>query len=359
MTELNRIVSYWYDCIKNEDVLEKNISLNVKTKAVLYPFDQDSFIFDRKDKPLPVSQNEKLVSFSEYISAKGYDAYYGYPILFYFDSPKKALIAPLFIIKVKFIKKEDKLYLEKDEQSPTCGIQAFSKLGFHIEEIAAISQSLEALFLGDLSDSKLLAEKSMKLIEKEANIQIKELINPISLTNSERLKKDMVPGLYNKSLIFAGENTAYNISLLQDLLALKKKDDLDKTSLSFILDKISRFKGPERIPILPFPSNEYQMTALQDIFNNKFSVITGPPGTGKSQYISNLLINLFLEGKTVLFVSHTNPAVDVVNEKINRQFRNLILRTGNKGFRQELGGKFNELLLDSEKTFKYKTKLKD
>jgi len=65
--------------------------------------------------------------------------------------------------------------------------------------------------------------------------------------------------------------------------------------------------------------------ALQNIFQNKLSVITGPPGTGKSQYISNLLINLFLEGKSVLFVSHTNPAVDVVNEKINEQFRKALI----------------------------------
>jgi very-short-patch-repair endonuclease len=347
---LNKIIAYWYDCIKNEDILEKDISINVRSKAVLYPFDNDPFVFDRKENLVLVSGDEKLTAFSEYITTQGYEAYYGYPILFYFDDDsKKYLVAPLFIIKVKFIRQNDGLHLQKDEQNPTCGIQAFSRLGFRTEEIADISQSLERLFRSEFSNSKNLAGKCLEVIQKETELPLNEPIEPDELTNSKKISKNMAPGLYNKSLVFAGENTAYNINLLQDLLELKDRNDLDKTALSFILEKVSSVKGVEKIPVLPFPSNEYQVKALQDIFQNKLSVITGPPGTGKSQYISNLLINLFLEGKPVLFVSHTNEAVDVVNQKINEQFPNLMLRTGKKEFRQDLKGKFNELILDSER----------
>lgn len=52
MKELNRVISYWYDCIKNEDILERDISIHVRSKAVLYPFDTDPFIFDRIDDPI-------------------------------------------------------------------------------------------------------------------------------------------------------------------------------------------------------------------------------------------------------------------------------------------------------------------
>lgn len=350
MEQLNKIIAYWYDCIKNEDILEKDISINVRSKAVLYPFDNDPFVFDRKENLVLVSENEKLTTFSEYITTQGYEPYYGYPILFYFDDEsKKYLVAPLFIIKVKFIKKNQNLYLQKDEQNPTCGIQAFSRLGFRTEEIADISESLERLFRSELSNSENLAEKCLQVIQKEAELPINEPIDPNKLTNSKKISKNTASGLYNKSLVFAGENTAYNISLLQDLLELKEKNDLDKTALSFILEKVSSVKGVEKIPVLPFPSNEYQVKALQDIFQNKLSVITGPPGTGKSQYISNLLINLFLEGQSVLFVSHTNEAVRVVDEKINEQFRNLMIRTGKREFREELKGRFNELILESER----------
>jgi very-short-patch-repair endonuclease len=354
MELLNKIIAYWYDCIRNEDILEKDISINVRRKAVLYPFDNDPFVFDRRENLVLVSGDEKLTTFSVRITTQGYEPYYGYPILFYFEEDpethkKKYLVAPLFIIRVKFVKENQNLYLQKDEQNPTCGIQAFSRLGFRTEQIAVISESLERLFRSELSNVKDLAEKCLEVIQKETELPINEPIDPSKLTNMEKISKNMASGLYNKSLVFAGENTAYNISLLQDLLELKGKNDLGETALSFILEKVSSVKGVEKIPVLPFPSNEYQVKALQGIFQNKLSVITGPPGTGKSQYISNLLINLFLEGKSVLFVSHTNKAVDVVNEKINEQFRNLMLRTGSKPFRQELKGMFNELILESER----------
>lgn len=360
MGELNEIITYWYDCIRNEDILEKDISINVRSKAVLYPFDNDPFIFDRKENIILVSGNEKLTAFSEYITTQAYEAYYGYPILFYFDdNSKKYLVAPFFIIKVKFIKKGRELYLQKDEQNPTCGIQAFSRLGFRSEEIADISQALEKLFRSDLSNNRNLAAKCLEAIQKEVDIQINDPIDPNRLTNSNKLSKNMTQGLYNKSLVFAGENTVYNVNLIHDLQELKNKNDLNKTALSFILEKVPSLKGVDKIPVLPFPSNEYQIKAIQDIFQNNLSVITGPPGTGKSQYISNLLINLFLEGKSVLFVSHTNEAVDVVNQKINEQFRNLMLRTGKKEFRQDLKGKFNELILDSGKRIHGTTSLGD
>lgn len=350
MQQLNRVISYWYDCIKNEDILEKDISISVRSKAVLYPFDNDPFIFNRKENLVLVSGDEKLTTFSEYITTQGYEAYYGYPILFYSDdNSKKYLIAPVFIIKVKFIRENQELLLQKDEENATCGIQAFSKVGFRTEEIADISQSLEELFRSDISNGRKLAENCLEVIQKESEIQINEPIDPNRLTNSKKISTNIQAGLYNKSLVFAGENTAYNISLLQDLLELKGKNDLDKTALSFILEEVPSVKGADAAPILPFPSNEYQVKALQDIFQNKLSVITGPPGTGKSQYISNLLINLFLKGKSALFVSHTNEAVNVVNQKINEQFQNLMLRTGNKEFRQELKGRFNELILASSK----------
>jgi very-short-patch-repair endonuclease len=189
----------------------------------------------------------------------------------------------------------------------------------------------------------------LQTIEKEAGISINEEIKPSQLSNSKKLTKGMSAGLYNKSLIFAGETTVFNIHLIKDLLELKSRDDLEKTSLSFFSAPRTADVQNEIVPILPFPSNEYQITAIQDIFRHSLSVITGPPGTGKSQFISNLIVNLFLAGKSVLFVSHTGEAVDVVNSRINEQFKNLMLRTGKKELRQDLKGRFNELLAESSK----------
>lgn len=350
---LNRIIAYWYDCIKNEDILEKDISINVRSRAILYPFDEDPFIFRKNNERISVTRDERFENFFEYTQAQFYEVFYGYPLLFYFNEEiKKYLVAPLFIIKLKFVHDSKKLYLQKEESRPTCGIQALTKLGLRTEEIADINQSIENLFSTrtTLSDKQTL-NKAIEILQKEVELPLNESIDLEKLTNTKKITKDMPPGLYNKSMIFAGEITAYNISLLQDLLELKDRNDLEKTALSFFTQTTKPREETENnlVPILPFPSNEYQVGALQDIFRNKLTVITGPPGTGKSQFISNLLVNLFLEGKSALFVSHTNEAVDVVNKQIGQEFKNLMIRTGRKEFRQELKGRFNELLSDSSK----------
>jgi len=70
MELLNKTIAYWYDCIKNEDILRKDISINVRGKAVLYPFDNDPFFFDRRENLVLVG-DEKLTTFSEYITTQG------------------------------------------------------------------------------------------------------------------------------------------------------------------------------------------------------------------------------------------------------------------------------------------------
>ena len=45
--------------------------------------------------------------------------------------------------------------------------------------------------------------------------------------------------------------------------------------------------------------------------------MTGPPGTGKSQVISEIIINSLFNGQTVLFTSKNHKAVDVVVERLN------------------------------------------
>jgi len=42
----------------------------------------------------------------------------------------------------------------------------------------------------------------------------------------------------------------------------------------------------------------------------------GPPGTGKSQTIANMIAELITHGKTVLFVSEKAAALDVVHNRL-------------------------------------------
>ncbi len=64
--------------------------------------------------------------------------------------------------------------------------------------------------------------------------------------------------------------------------------------------------------------NEEQRNAVKSALSNPVTIIIGPPGTGKSQVIGNIIINAVLNNKKVLFASKNNKAVDVIDERINQ-----------------------------------------
>jgi len=56
--------------------------------------------------------------------------------------------------------------------------------------------------------------------------------------------------------------------------------------------------------IYPFGLNESQLAAVEQAFRSQVSVIEGPPGTGKTQTILNILANIVLRGQTVAVLSN-------------------------------------------------------
>ena len=66
----------------------------------------------------------------------------------------------------------------------------------------------------------------------------------------------------------------------------------------------------------PFGFNQSQKLATERALKNRISVIEGPPGTGKTQTILNIISNLIMDGKTVAVVSNNNPAIQNVYDKL-------------------------------------------
>lgn len=64
--------------------------------------------------------------------------------------------------------------------------------------------------------------------------------------------------------------------------------------------------------------DDSQATAVAEALGNKVSVVTGPPGCGKTQVILNLMANALIRGKKVLVASKNNKAVDNVKERFDR-----------------------------------------
>lgn len=88
--------------------------------------------------------------------------------------------------------------------------------------------------------------------------------------------------------------------------------------------------------IYPFGVNESQLDAVERAFSSQVSLIEGPPGTGKTQTILNIVANILLRGKTVAILSNNNAAVANVYEKLDKcGLNHLVAKLGSKGNRKE------------------------
>lgn len=77
-------------------------------------------------------------------------------------------------------------------------------------------------------------------------------------------------------------------------------------------------EGRQIQPIFPFGFNLSQKLAVEKALSEQISVIEGPPGTGKTQTILNIIANALVNSKTVAVVSNNNSATANVLEKLQK-----------------------------------------
>lgn len=93
--------------------------------------------------------------------------------------------------------------------------------------------------------------------------------------------------------------------------------------------------APSQGLIYPFGLNESQHQAVERAFSAQISVIEGPPGTGKTQTILNIIANILLRGQRVAVVSNNNAAVANVYEKLEKcGLGHLVAKLGNEKNRE-------------------------
>ncbi|MCK4620075.1 MAG: DUF4011 domain-containing protein, partial [Desulfobacterales bacterium] len=82
------------------------------------------------------------------------------------------------------------------------------------------------------------------------------------------------------------------------------------------IDKYEKENAPL---LLVREADSSQYSAIVDVVHNgKNLCIEGPPGTGKSQTITNIIANALYSNKSVLFVSEKKAALEVVRNRLNQ-----------------------------------------
>ena len=73
-----------------------------------------------------------------------------------------------------------------------------------------------------------------------------------------------------------------------------------------------------KVPLLITEADASQFSAIVDVMDKKNIALRGPPGTGKSQTITNIIAAALDKGLRVLFVAEKMAALDVVKDRLTK-----------------------------------------
>lgn len=153
-------------------------------------------------------------------------------------------------------------------------------------------------------------------IQKSADLQLLE-------KNGElKLYPEAVLGIFPQagSYLVPDYNTLLELSEQEAFKMLLLNKEIDE---SFQQQEISEVPNEEPQAILreeqiltPFAIDESQEGIIRAVKSGKSVVVQGPPGSGKSQLICNLMADFAAQGKRVLLVCQKRAALDVVHQRL-------------------------------------------
>ena len=164
----------------------------------------------------------------------------------------------------------------------------------------------------------------------------------------------------NQSAIILTKRPQVTAGVLHELTQISEKPSglFRETTLSLINEEYLRANGKisdktlkqknnlsDFVATTPLSLSDSQESVIKGIEQNTLVAVAGPPGTGKSQTIVNLVAHLIANGKTVLVASRMDKATDVVADRLNELGAPfLALRAGRQNYQKQLSFKLQDLL---------------
>lgn len=157
----------------------------------------------------------------------------------------------------------------------------------------------------------------------------------------------VAPGIWDRAGVAVGDAGAgaSRAAIAELTRLLLRPSGLRRGPLAAVLGRLA---VPARSPVMPLPtvlpSTVRQDEAVSCACQDLLTVVTGPPGTGKSQVLGNVAAAALYRGDTVLLASKNNQAVDVVVDRLRRGTSSVVVRTGNAERRAQAATRLHEEL---------------
>ncbi|MFC8797596.1 DUF3320 domain-containing protein [Promicromonospora sp. NPDC057138] len=260
----------------------------------------------RPDKDLgPVLRNLMRRAEAEYLDRGLSVLYLAFGMLHWKDVDDSAMVSPLLLVPVALVPQ---------------GPKGTPRLGAG-EDDAVINPAL-ALRLRELN----IELPDVEMIDGMSVAEVLETVAQSLATSKDTTDWEIRPSAYLSTFSFAKEAMVRDLQeneeqiLAHPIVQALATSDPTKQSAEFIFDPIEpadidRLAPPENTPLV-LDADSSQRAAVAASIDGKTFVMDGPPGTGKSQTIANMIGALLHAGKTVLFVSEKIAALDVVRNRL-------------------------------------------
>lgn len=172
---------------------------------------------------------------------------------------------------------------------------------------------------GPFLDWRSVAERAQTF----AAADVRAPIEPAHLADSLDLSGRN--GMYNLLGVFLPSELRFARGAAREIgeIATWPEQDLSGTALAAVFDPAASepeagARDAEPVPsaLEPIELGQDQLAALRDALRGPLTVITGPPGTGKSQVVAAIMACAALEGRSVLLASRNHKALDAVEERV-------------------------------------------
>lgn len=341
MVNLQRLLEYYIECIEIESLEEFSFPSCKENHKFIIPTINNEWSTKEENIDIILPQDIRR---SLALNRQSSSLYYGWPTRvktsFSQEQGWHYILKPIFLLKVEFEENNQSYQLSLVKEWPKINDAILKKIATTLDEKIQIIDQI------GLSDAELLPDGG--LIDYYNRLRDLFPSLPEKLIKINSLANLRGNGFYDIPLIIIASTARYNRQLLKELRFLKEPNNLSRsegTSLDSLINGNINSKRKDFQISQITPLNRSQRKATLDAFNNSISVITGPPGTGKSQVVLNILVNAFENNQSVLFTSKNNKAVDVVCERILRSLKFPInLRLGSKTADRDYTTEFLDLL---------------
>lgn len=312
---LKGLCKYYISCIALENNTTFRASMKDETSFMPLPWISDSIL----KKP-------DVGAFLRGNHDKEKDLLIGYPVL-----KVKHFLSPIFIIHVTYsdgthgkpegFSIDDELLINKDIIDKYSTNEKTENI-YELREL-----EVELGFTEGYADVSDLSEKTNQLTTIRPDWDWQEHLDADHLQKGPMHITD-TDGILNRAILFAKDPTPYTVGLSNELARLEEYGDLDiRHSIlwKFIHKQFEKHAAYDNDILEVLPLNDEQEKAVRSALSADVTLIAGPPGTGKTQVVANLIINAAIAGQSVLFTSKNNNAVDVVVKRVNALNKSLPL----------------------------------